>query len=169
MAKITRHYASSDPASGLHAAWRAAALSRVHGGHPHGRESGGLAHQRGARGPPAPGQPSARLRGGWGSLRGLRGASGGGASGEPPGASGASGRRRIPRAWAMSTPEHRHPIDPVSEKLGALQAGMASLEQRLGKIEVRLKQLRSKWEIRILLALTLIQVVAVLAALRALP
>jgi hypothetical protein len=65
---------------------------------------------------------------------------------------------------STATPPPPHPIDPVSERLGALGADMAAVKDRLDKIERRLEQLPGKWELRILLAL----VVAVLAAVRAL-
>jgi hypothetical protein len=65
---------------------------------------------------------------------------------------------------STATPPPPHSIDPVSERLGALAADMAAVKERLDKIERRLEQLPSKWELRILLAL----VVAVLAAVRAL-
>jgi hypothetical protein len=64
----------------------------------------------------------------------------------------------------MSAPEQQHPIDPVSERLGALGADVATIKDRLTKIEARLGELPGKWELRVLLAL----VVAVLVAVRAL-
>jgi len=55
-------------------------------------------------------------------------------------------------------PEHQHPIDPLSERLGALGADVAAIKDRLGRIETTMATLATKAELRVwgtLLALLL--------------
>ncbi len=46
----------------------------------------------------------------------------------------------------MSLPEHQHPIDPLSERLGALGADVAGIKDRLGRIELTMA---TKAELRV--------------------
>ena len=59
----------------------------------------------------------------------------------------------------MSLPEHQHPIDPLSERLGALGADMAAIKDRLGRIELTMA---TKAELRVWSALLAVLLAAVL-------
>ena len=46
-------------------------------------------------------------------------------------------------------PEHQHPIDPLSERLGELRADVRGIRERLDSIETRMASLATTAELRV--------------------